>query len=489
MVTEHSLRPIEPRLPLAESSGRHPSLTPRQIPWGYNRDRVTAIAVDPIQLFVYWELRDETLEQGRRQLGPAGADAALVVRVFDTSGRIFDGTNAHSSFDQDVHRNDRQWFCTVGKPASSAHVELGLRAWDGRFVRLGRSGRVDFPRNSPAPTHQTEWMRVVPQSGAIASRETPDVPPPPPGAPPAAAPGGDAAGGEAVAVGGPQVLLHDRYELVESTPLFEQALAESWEIHEHEVQRFESDSGWQVDPNDPSASYRMISLRWEEFGINTSRWETGPVETSWQAGPFSYPTTVIAPAVERHEGPRMVYRSGGQVRVLHGPWQVVIRGINAHSERRVLARWEVHRSWVSVAARADAPEGALPSGSLTPGGASERMLSASELRLHGSSELFYLGASERRLGGASESRFLGASQALMRGASERRLAGASELRLGGASERRLGGASERHFAGASEIRLAGASERRLGGASERRAGGSEPRLSVVPSVFPHGDKY
>jgi hypothetical protein len=491
MVTEHSLRPIEPRLPLAEVSGRHPSLTPRQIPWGYNRDRVTAIAVDPIQLFVYWELRDETLEQGRRQLGPAGADAALVVRVFDTSGRIFDGTNAHSSFDQDVHRNDRQWFCIVGKPSSSAHVELGLRARDGRFTRLGRSGRVDFPRNSPTPTHQMEWMRVVPQSGDIASRETPDLPPPAPGVPTAGAPGGGAAAGEVVAVGGPEVLLHERYELVETTPLFERALAESWEIYEQDVQRFESDSGWQVDPNDPSASYRMISLRWEEFGISTSRWETGPVETSWQAGPFSYPTTVIAPAVERHEGPRMIYRSGAQVRVLHGPWQVVIRGINAHSERRVLARWEVHRSWVSVASSvaSSAATGAAPGTALPPGGASERMLSASELRLKGASEIFYLGASERRLGGASESRFLGASQALMRGASERRLAGASELRLGGASERRLGGASERHFAGASEIRLAGASERRLGGASERRAGGSEPRLSAVPSIFPHGDKY
>ena len=488
MVTEHSLRPIEPRLPLAEFPGRHPSLTPRQIPWGYNRDRVTAIAVDPVQLFVYWELREDTLEQARRQFGPGGGDAALVVRVFDTSGRIFDGSNAHSSFDQDVHRNDRQWFCTVGKPASSAHVELGLRGRDGRFVRLGRSGRVDFPRNSPAPTGQVEWMRVVAHSGAIASRETPYVPPPSFDAP-AAGQSGGAGAAEAGGSGGPEVILHEPFEVVESTPLFEQALAESWEVHEHEVQRFESDSGWQVDPDDPNASYRMISLRWEEFGISTSRWESGPVETSWQAGPFAYPTEVIAPAVERHEGPRMVYRSGAQVRVMHGPWQVVIKGINAHSERRVLARWEVHRSWVSVASRPADAQRSLPYGSLTPIGSSERMLSASELRLRGASEIFYLGASERRLGGASESRFLGASQALLRGASERRLAGASELRLGGASERKIGGASERHLAGASEIRLAGASERRLGGASERRAGGSEPRLSAVPSVFPHGDEY
>ncbi|HTV20644.1 MAG TPA: hypothetical protein VMG12_18300, partial [Polyangiaceae bacterium] len=205
-----------------------------------------------------------------------------------------------------------------------------------------------------------------------------------------------------------------------------------------------------------------------------------------EAGPFSYPTEVIVPAVERFEGQSHVYRLGEQVRVMHGPWQVVIRGINAHSSRRVLARWEVHRSWLGVSSRAaEAPAGVHGySGAAV--GASERFLAASELRLRGASEVFYLGASERRLGGASELRFLAASQWIARGASERRFAGASEYRfagasenrLKGASERRLMGASERHMQGASERRIRkGASEQRLGGASEGRLGGaSEGRL-------------
>jgi hypothetical protein len=477
MVTEYSIRPVDPILPGTEFSGRPTPLVPRQIPWGYSRDRLYAVAVDPMQLFAYWELRDESIEAGRKQLGAAGNDAQLTLRVFDTSGRIFDGSNAHSHFDQDIHRTDRQWFCRVGKPASTAHVEIGLRTREGRFYRLARSARVDFPRNSPAGGGPVEWMRVIPHTGVIASRETPGAaPPPPPPGPPAPVATVDSSGeglSESTATGGIETSGH--FEVSQTTPLFDQHSVESWEWYERHAQHFELDSGWQIDPNDPNLSYRSVSLRWEELGLNTFRWETGPVESSWQAGPFSYPTEVIAPAVEHFEGPRLVMRTGEQVRVLHGPWQVVIRGINAHAEHRVLGRWEVHRSWVSLESRPAAGDAARARGRGVAPGASELRLGASELRLRGASEVFFLGASERRLGGASESRFMGASQLLLRGQSELRLVGQSELRLRGQSELRLVGASERRLAGQSELRMAGASERRLAGASERRLGGASER--------------
>jgi len=475
MVTEYSIRSVDPLFPDSDISVRPVSALPRQIPWGYNRDRVSSVAVDPNLLFTYWELRDETLEAARKQFGPGGIDATLTLRVYDTSGRIFDGNNAHSYFDQDVHRTDRQWFCRVGKPNSSAHTEMGLRGRDGRFMRIVRSGRVDFPRSGPAPGGSLEWMRVVPHSGAIASRETPHAAPPappPPAAFEAQSPGGLRGDGSSST---DELLTSDQYEHTETTPLFEHATSEAWEWSEREALRVETDTGWQLDENDPNVSYRMISQRWEEFGLSTFHWESGPVESSWQAGPFAYPTEVIAPAVEHYELPRQVYRSGEQVRVLHGPWHVVIRGINPHSERRVLGRWEVHRSWLSVATRPGEDPNSLPGRKFAPGSSERLPLGASELRLRGASEVFFLGASERRLGGASESRFMGASQYVMRGASERRLVGQSELRLAGQSELRLAGQSELRLAGQSEIRMMGASERRLGGASEQR-GASERRL-------------
>lgn len=482
MVSEPSaVSQLDPS-PITEAVPRRTLLHSRQIPWGYGRDRVTAIAVDPDRLFIHWEILDDSIEAARARLGPAGARASLVLRVYDTSGRIFDGDNAHSYFDQDLQRSDRQWFCTIGKPTSSAHVEIGLRTPDGRFLQVMRSGRVDFPRRDSAPWRPPEWMRVVASTGDISGRETSswngsgggDQPGAPPGDS-GSAPADSGAVERVVAGSGAGSVALEGVEL------------ESYELGELQVERWETDSGWQVDPQDPATVYRMVTMSWQELGMGISSWESGPYDSSWQAGPFSSPTEVIVPAIERFEGTPQVYRSGEQVRVLHGPWQVVIRGINAHAGRRVLARWEVHRSWLGVSSRpAEAQPGVLGEPARARGGSSDRFLAASEQRLRGSSEVFFLGASERRLGGASELRFLAASQWIARGASERlyggasewRLQGASERRLQGASERRIGGASERHLSGASERRIrTGASDLRLGGASEARLGGaSEARL-------------
>jgi hypothetical protein len=160
------------------------------IPWSYGLDRVTAAAVDPDQLFTYWEATDLAIDRARAALGPGGPGAWLNLRVYDTSGLIFDGTNAHGYFDHSVDRATRQWFFHIGKPTSSAFVELGLKSSEGFFVAMARSGRVDFPRRQPAPWHEPEWMTVVPWSGEVA-----DVHRAPPGAAgsrPAPPPGGGA---------------------------------------------------------------------------------------------------------------------------------------------------------------------------------------------------------------------------------------------------------------------------------------------------------
>ncbi len=473
MVNQLSALADETNIASRESRGSK-SPPPRQIPWGYGRDRVTAIAVDPVQLFVYWEVRDESIEASRTQLGSSGTRAALTLRIYDTSGRIFDGTNAHSHFDQEVQRNDRQWFCNISKPNSSAHVEIGLKSPDGRFARITRSGRVDFPRAAPAPSRPPEWMRVVASTGDVVSRETASAGNEP-GAPGPAAPEPSQFGSSGVS----EPVIASEIRVLDGS--FDGYTLEGYELKQIDYERYETDTGWQTDALDASLFHRVITTSWQEIGFGAMSWESGPTESSWEAGPFQYPTEVVVPAAERFEGPTQVYRLGEQVRVLHGPWQVVIRGIQAHASRRVLARWEVHRSWVSSTGRiAEAPVG--EGAQSTKLGSSERhALSASELRLRGASEVFYLGASERRFMGASETRFLGASQWVARGASERRFMGASEWRLMGASERRLMGASERRLMGASERLMLGASERRAGGASERRLAASEPRLSKTPN--------
>jgi hypothetical protein len=155
----------------------------------------------------------------------------------------------------------------------------------------------------------------------------------------------------------------------------------------------------------------------------------------------------------------------GGFHIVYGPWQVVIRGIGARAERRIVAVWHVHRSWSASTSR-----------TVRSLGEGESTRGASERFAFGASELSRRAASEQRLGGASELYVLGASETLYAGASEWRARGASERLYLGASEWRERGASEARFAGASERLYTGASERTWSGASENR-----PRYPTPPS--------
>ena len=423
---------------------------PRQIPWGYADDRVTAMAVDPDHLYIYWEVTDAAIERARSQLGLGGPDAWLDLRFYDTTGRIFDGTNAHSYLDVRVERGDRQYFADIGKPTSETVVEVGMRSFEGFFVRIARSGRVVFPRREPVGWAEPEWMAVRLATGevqALGGSGAAPTPPPP------------------------------QFESRPPEPTHE---LPAWRIH----------IPWEMLVR--SGLEAGQSIEWETLREDFSEswyaerrafsWGGADEMTSWEAGPFSYPVELIGPAAEAFTGPLRRYQVGGVTRIVEGPWQIVIRGLGLHRRREIIARWEVRWAWVVGEGGERAQAGTIPA--VVPGaserrlaGASERRwLAASELRLLGASERQFLGASDRRLLGASETLYAGASAFMFRGASELRLRGASERRLAGASERRwLGGASEHRLGGASEHRLGGASEHRLGGASEHRLGGASER--------------
>jgi hypothetical protein len=415
------------------------------IPWSYGRDRVTAMPVDPERLCVYWEVTDQSIERARGGLGPGGPDAWLSLRIYDVTGRLFDGTNAHSYFDNRIERGDRQWFFTVGKPTSHLIVDVGLKSYEGYFVKIARSGRVEFPRREPVPWSEPEWMTVRVGSGEIGDTSfgSPARSPGVGGSDPGGAFDASGPGWESL---GNDLIAGVRRRLRQGRHLIEGGVNEEREVWE--------ESG--LTELDPEVSYG-----WS--------WEGDREVASWNAGPFNYPVELPALVRESYSGTARTFRTNGRTHVVWGPWQVVIRGVGAHAEQGVIAQWELYRSWTTSGWREVSRQ--VGDG---PGGSSERMVGASErwgrsgseVRLMGASERFAVGASEIRMMGASERWFLGASEWLMRGASERRWQGSSEWRFLGASEKLLAGASESRFIGASEQRLGGASEQLPSGSQE-----------------------
>jgi len=459
-----AIAPVPHKFELRQVSAGGTAAPSSDIPWGYGKDRVTAMAVDPDRLFVYWEVTEEALARARRVLGAAAEGAWLNLRLYDTTGRIFDGWNAHSTFDQGIDRGARQWFFTIGKPSSETIAEIGLLARDGAFVKIARSGRVEFPRRDPVAWTEPEWLTVRLENGQVRRAWLPR--------PGWAGDVGhqDSRGGAAAATGEAPVT-----GLPVTLPPADVVI------------RVESDGELVVHRSEWHSEWEEV--RGEGVvtgeGEGRTRWEEHAQISSWSEGPFPYPVEVPEPVRETTVGRTRVFRSGARTHVVYGPWKVVIHGLGATRSRSVISRWEVYRSWAEEGGRqvVHVSDGAEGPGLSNGQGASERLLrgaservwrGGSELRLGGSSELYFVGASELRLGGASERQYLGASERIRKGASERRLGGEAAWARGGASEIRLGGGEERGRAS-----VGGASEARLGGASDY-----VQRAPAPPSAYP-----
>ncbi len=379
-----------------ELSATAPREAPEHIPWSYGRDRVRALPVDPDRLYVYWEVTDEARERVREKLGAGASGAWLNLRIYDTTGRLFDGTNAHSYFDHRVENGSRQWFFDVGKAGSEAFVEVGMRSPEGGFARIARSGRVIFPRRSPAPYREPQWLTVR------ASAEPPRV----------------------VESAEPVVSSDAR-----RSPRFVEVPAQG------------------TDPASPKSTARVEPPARPEESVDEvrrereiqTRWEA-PVEVRvWEEGPDMLAVNAPAPVWETYPGEVTSFEVDGRTHLVFGPWQVVVRGLSAFEERRVVSRWTIHRSWAIESGGQTALESIprrMAGSSALSGGSERRFRGASELRLSGASELLYRGASERRLGGASERVYAAASERLVRGASEKLVRGGSERRLGGGASGR-----------------------------------------------------
>jgi hypothetical protein len=435
--------------------GEAPITISKEIPWGYGRDRVTAMAIDPDRLFAYWEVLDESIAAARERLGRGGSTAWLNIRAYDVTGRIFDGTNAHSTFDHRVERGDRQWFFTIGRPSSELILEVGLKSDEGFFMKISRSGRVEFPRRERAPLSDPKWLTVRMAAGQV---DRAGNPPSAGAGRPGGTPGSSPPPADAKSTENPRHV--------------------PWEDALRFGEGGEERGQWEeVHVDDKVESHRHF------------RWDGPTTITSWEAGPFASPVDVPEPIREAFVGRTRVFKWGDRTHIVYGPWQVAIRGLGAQQSHVVLSRWEIYRSWAEVTGH----ESQGPEGDFLRAGASDRMagasdrrwLGGSELRVGGASELYFLKASELRLGGASERMMGGASQFVMRGASERRFLGGSELRLAGGSELRF----DQRFLGGSEGRLAGAVKSDAGGLDEAALSYPPSPIDASPYPSPPGGQF
>jgi hypothetical protein len=130
--------------------------------------RVVVMAVNPYLLHAYWQISQQDLGNIRHALHESPVDARPVLRFYDITCILFDGTNAHQIFDVEVDLRTMKWNVPVWSAGKSYVVDLGYKASDGRFYAIARSNIVNLPRAEPSQRLAEGYLRVEggPSKGA-----------------------------------------------------------------------------------------------------------------------------------------------------------------------------------------------------------------------------------------------------------------------------------------------------------------------------------
>ncbi|MBL7081015.1 MAG: DUF4912 domain-containing protein [Candidatus Omnitrophica bacterium] len=131
---------------------------PQQLPTGYGKDKIVLRVRDPYWIYAYWEITESTWEKLRRETPSLDEKTKIILRVYDTTDTIFDGSNAHSFFDIVVNSFANNWHIETKTPARSWCVDLGLLLPDNRFLTIVRSNIVSTPIAGPSCINDQEWM-------------------------------------------------------------------------------------------------------------------------------------------------------------------------------------------------------------------------------------------------------------------------------------------------------------------------------------------
>jgi hypothetical protein len=137
------------------------------LPTRYDVDECVAIPVDPRTLYVYWEVRERTLDYVRAER-PGGVITLRVVVIIPT----WDGPRS-SVRDHDVHATLGDYVVHDLPDGCVVRSAIGYRHGEA-FVAIAHSPALETPAGGPSPLVADVLVRWPPQGAARVSSGDPD---------------------------------------------------------------------------------------------------------------------------------------------------------------------------------------------------------------------------------------------------------------------------------------------------------------------------
>jgi uncharacterized protein len=118
------------------------------LPGGYGESRIFLLPRDPQWAYAYWDIpsshKDEVRSQGGQQ---------LALRLYDVTDLDISAQAAHNMQEYPCDEMAREWYMPIPVSDRDYMLEIGYRAWDGRWLVLARSATMRVP-----PVYPSDWI-------------------------------------------------------------------------------------------------------------------------------------------------------------------------------------------------------------------------------------------------------------------------------------------------------------------------------------------
>jgi glycosyltransferase involved in cell wall biosynthesis len=121
-------------------------------------DYIALSMVHPHLGHVHWNVREESLKAAQKGKVKKLHGTSMVARIYDVTDILFNGSNAHMSFDIDAGGLQGHHNFSVDRPERSYLAEIGIRTRDGSFHPLSRSNSTYFDGDRPTGNYGTAGL-------------------------------------------------------------------------------------------------------------------------------------------------------------------------------------------------------------------------------------------------------------------------------------------------------------------------------------------
>lgn len=102
-------------------------------------------------LYAYWEISDRRRWLVSQHFQADYQVMTSILRLYDVTDLIFNGDNAHASWDMQAQPETNNWYFHQLSANRSYMVDIGTYTWERAFIPLLRSNCAVTPRDAEAP--------------------------------------------------------------------------------------------------------------------------------------------------------------------------------------------------------------------------------------------------------------------------------------------------------------------------------------------------